>query len=100
MKIFELRMMKEISSMLCEPRDVASVAWHPHIENMFVAGHQDGYMSYWIGPNPKPLAVVKNAHEQAIWSLDWHPAGHVLATGGCVRVCYSILLPKALLLIR
>lgn len=67
--------------MFCEPRDVASVAWHPHVESVFAAGHQDGTLSFWIANDPKPQAVVKAAHDQAIWSMDWHPVGHVLATG-------------------
>ena len=87
MKLFDLRMMKELSSMHCEPRDVASVAWHPQIENVFAAGHQDGTMTYWVAPHSKPQAVVKAAHDQAIWSIDWHPVGHVLATGS--YVCLS-----------
>ena len=85
MKLFDIRSLKtELSSMLCEPRDVSSVAWHPFAETMFAAGHQDGTMSFWVTASDKPQAVLKGAHDQAIWSLDWHPVGHMLATGGCV----------------
>jgi hypothetical protein len=31
--------------------------------------------------SPNPRAVIDNAHDQQISSMDWHPLGHVLATG-------------------
>lgn len=27
------------------------------------------------------LGLYDGAHDQAIWTLDWHPLGHILATG-------------------
>lgn len=33
-----------------------------------------------------PAHRVPHAHELAIWSLDWHPLGHILATGSNDRV--------------
>jgi len=29
----------------------------------------------------KELALLEQAHDQAIWTLEWHPLGHILATG-------------------
>ena len=39
-----------------------------------------------------PQAEIKGAHEFAMLSLAWHPAGHLLASGGQVRtaqLCYA-----------
>jgi WD40 repeat protein len=45
---------------------------------------QDGTLIYWnIGPKgqDEPAAKLPFAHDMAIWELQWHPAGHMLATG-------------------
>ncbi len=82
LKLFDLRMMGEIVTMTSDQREATAVAWHPYHENMFVSGGIDGSMLYWLVPNPAPQAQVLAAHESSIYSMDWHPMGHVLATGG------------------
>lgn len=29
----------------------------------------------------REIGLIENAHDQAIWALEWHPLGHVLASG-------------------
>jgi hypothetical protein len=44
----------------------------------------DGTLIYWnVGPkgSDEPAAKIPYAHDMAIWDLQWHPAGHMLATG-------------------
>jgi hypothetical protein len=44
----------------------------------------DGTLMYWnVGPkgSDEPVAKIPYAHDMAIWDLQWHPAGHMLATG-------------------
>ena len=82
LKLFDLRMMGEILNMTSDFREQTSVAWHPHHESMFASGGFDGSLLYWILPNTTPQAQVAGAHDNAIWSMDWHPMGHLLATGG------------------
>lgn len=45
---------------------------------------KDGTLIYWnVGAKgtEEPAAKVAYAHDMAIWDLQWHPAGHMLATG-------------------
>lgn len=44
---------------------------------------QDGTLMFWnVGAkgSEEPAAKVPYAHDMAIWDLQWHPAGHMLAT--------------------
>lgn len=44
----------------------------------------DGTLIYWnLGPkgSEEPASKIPFAHDMAIWDLQWHPAGHMLATG-------------------
>lgn len=36
---------------------------------------------FWTANSDKEIGIVENAHEQAIWTLKWHPLGHILASG-------------------
>jgi polyadenylation factor subunit 2 len=46
-----------------------------------VSGGGDGSLGYWMVNIEKELALLEQAHDQAIWTLEWHPLGHILATG-------------------
>jgi len=46
-----------------------------------VSGGGDGSLGYWLVNNDKELALLEQAHDMAIWTLEWHPLGHILATG-------------------
>ncbi|VDK39100.1 unnamed protein product [Gongylonema pulchrum] len=58
-----------------------ALAWHPVHESLFVSGGGDGSLAYWLVNSVKELAFLEHAHDQAIWSLEWHPLGHILASG-------------------
>jgi WD40 repeat protein len=64
------------------------LAWHPIHEGLFVSGGGDGALGYWQVNNDKELALLEQAHDMAIWALEWHPLGHILATG----ILYEILI--------
>ena len=61
------------------------IAWHPVHEAMFATGYKKGAIKFWqvdceaeLGDQLWPYRL----HQQdCIWSLDWHPLGHVLASG-------------------
>ena len=59
------------------------MAWHPHHENLLTTGGFDGTILYWlVGQGGEgPAAEVRGGHESAIWSLAWHPAGHIMCSG-------------------
>ena len=71
--------------------EVYAAAWHPLYESVLATGGYDGSMLFWIlsGKDSRPYvqAHVPAAHEGAIWSMDWHPAGHLLCTGSNDRTC-------------
>lgn len=83
-KLYDIRMMKELCSLKGHHKEVTSIAWHPLYESVFCSGGMDGTLLYWnVGPkgSEEPAARVPFAHDMAIWDLQWHPAGHMLASG-------------------
>ncbi|KHJ48795.1 WD domain, G-beta repeat protein [Trichuris suis] len=80
-KLIDIRSMDEIFTFKGHMKDVTSVAWHPIQEKVFVSGGADGSLIYWDTLSDHELTLIEGAHEQAIWALDWHPLGHILASG-------------------
>ena len=82
-KVFDVRTLREISNFRGHAKEVTSVAWHPHHENLLTTGGFDGTILYWlVGQGGEgPAAEVRGGHESAIWSLAWHPAGHIMCSG-------------------
>jgi len=83
-KLYDIRMMKELCSLKGHHKEVTSIAWHPLYESVFCSGGMDGTLLFWnVGPkgSDEPAARVPFAHDMAIWDLQWHPAGHMLASG-------------------
>lgn len=88
-------------------KEINTLAWHPIQETFFASGSGDGVIAFWnfdpasVQPSAtggisatgqstnnglmddvsKPVAMLEGAHENIVWSLDWHPMGHVLASG-------------------
>jgi polyadenylation factor subunit 2 len=110
-RIFDIRMMRDTLILRGHENDVTSIVWHPvHRKMITTADHQGAInhylldeqhpppgMEYTKSPydteNPKTLAQniypahsVPYAHEGTIWALDWHPVGHILASGSNDRV--------------
>jgi WD40 repeat protein len=50
-------------------------------EGLFVSGGGDGSLAYWLVHNEKEVGLLEHAHDQAVWTLEWHPLGHILASG-------------------
>ena len=80
-KVFDLRMLREFATFHGHNRDVTSVDWHPFHEELFVSGGFDGSILFWLVGQEGPQAEIRNGHEAAVWSLAWHPMGHVLCSG-------------------
>lgn len=78
-KIFDIRMMKMIQNYTGQ--EACSVAWHPVHHDHLVSGGSDGSLQYWNLDTPNPVDTVEFAHEGQVWSMDFHPIGHLLATG-------------------
>ena len=57
------------------------IAWHPIHESLFATGSGDGSIMFWSALCEKNLGSLVGAHDGLCLSLDWHPVGHVLASG-------------------
>eukprot|EP00924_Labyrinthula_sp_SR-Ha-C_P009177 augustus_masked-scaffold_2-processed-gene-15.33-mRNA-1 protein AED:0.32 eAED:0.34 QI:0/0/0/1/1/1/3/0/1337 len=77
----------ELFSLEGQNTEIHSLLWHPHDQNCFVSGGYDGSLLFWTlngrvsGCEPMIQAAIPAAHEGSIWSMDWHPQGHILCTG-------------------
>ncbi|KAI6229081.1 WD-REPEATS-REGION domain-containing protein [Aphelenchoides fujianensis] len=80
-KLYDIRMLREVQSFRGHKREVTSIAWHPIHEGLFASGGNDGSLGYWLVNSEKEIAMLEGAHDQAIWALEWHPLGHVIASG-------------------
>ncbi|KAL9061598.1 MAG: hypothetical protein Q9162_000130 [Coniocarpon cinnabarinum] len=110
-RIFDIRMMRDIMLLRGHEKDVTTLSWHPVHPNFITTGSNDGALHHYLLDEPNnpsdtsslspydsvdpvnaqtqtlhPAHKVPFAHEQAIWSLDWHPVGHLLASGSNDRL--------------
>lgn len=81
-KVFDIRNLKsELQTFKGHPKEVACIAWHPTHESMFVSGGAEGGIFFWQVGEENELASIQPAHSGIIWTLAWHPIGHLLASG-------------------
>lgn len=106
-RVFDIRMMRDVFLMKGHDKEITSLIWHPFHANLLSTGGADGSLFHYLvteqnrpegvagtmspydTQNPKeapaqpiwPRHKVTYAHDFAIWSMDWHPLGHILATG-------------------
>jgi len=80
-KLYDIRTMREIQTFKGHKREVCSLAWHPIHEDFFVSGGNDGVMNFWNCNDSLSMHEIPGAHENTVWSLAWHPNGHILASG-------------------
>lgn len=111
-RVFDLRMMRDICLLKGHEKDISTLTWHPIHPNLLSTGGMDGSLFHYLldTPNPppgQPFTVapydsldpsttpaqsiwpthrLPYAHDYAIWSLDWHPLGHILASGSNDRI--------------
>jgi polyadenylation factor subunit 2 len=60
------------------------IEWHPIHHSLFVTGDSAGTINYYSLTNPdpsEPAASLIEAHEDAVFSLSFHPLGHLLCSG-------------------
>lgn len=111
-RIFDLRMMRDICLLRGHEKDVSTFTWHPIHANLLSTGGGDGSLFHYLldepnapegqvaskpvydSPDPEtapvqtiyPAHKISFAHEMPIWSLDWHPLGHILVSGSNDRL--------------
>lgn len=80
-KKFDLRAFNEAFSYKNHKKEVSTICTHPFIDDLFVSGGTDGGLYFWQMFEDTPLKIVEQAHDNIIWGMDYHPLGHVLASG-------------------
>jgi polyadenylation factor subunit 2 len=111
-RVFDLRMMRDVALLRGHEKDITTLTWHPIHPSLISTGDSEGRLFHYLldEPNPpegtaSPLSVydapdqatvpaqpiypahkLLHAHDFAIWSLSWHPIGHILASGSNDRV--------------
>lgn len=87
-RILDLRTMTDVAVLRGHDSDVPSLTWHPVHPNLVTTGSQAGAISHFLIDTPlpentaglMPAAQIARAHDFPVWSLDYHPLGHLLAS--------------------
>lgn len=88
LKIFDIRQTKEeLQTFRGHKKEASTVAWHPVHEGIFASGGSDGAIMFWSVGADKEVGVIEQAHESIVWSLGWHPVGHILCSGSNDHTC-------------
>jgi len=119
-RVFDIRMMRDVFLLRGHEKDISTLVWHPIHSSMLTTGGADGSMHHYlldeqnlpegVAPSLSPYDAPENsdasaqtiypahkityAHDFAIWSLDWHPLGHILASGSNDRATRFWSRPK------
>ncbi|CAD5121786.1 DgyrCDS10263 [Dimorphilus gyrociliatus] len=82
LKLYDLRNMKqELQIFKGHKKEATACSWNPIHENLFVSAGSDGSIFYWVVGQEREVGSIAEAHEGMIWTLSWHPLGHILASG-------------------
>ena len=111
-RVFDLRMMRDVLLLRGHEKDVITMTWHPLHKNLLSTGGVEGSIHHYLldeqnqpagtdptispydSPDPQnapvqtiyPAHSIPHAHDFTVWTLDWHPLGHILASGSNDRV--------------
>ncbi|XP_038121737.1 pre-mRNA 3' end processing protein WDR33 [Culex quinquefasciatus] len=82
LKLFDLRnLSEEVQVFRGHKKEASAVSWHPVHEGLFASGGSDGSILFWNVGTDKEVGGIDNAHESIVWTLAWHPLGHILCSG-------------------
>lgn len=82
LKLFDLRNLKEeIQVFRGHKKEASAVSWHPVHEGLFSSGGSDGSILFWNVGTDKEVGAIDTAHDSIVWTLAWHPLGHILCSG-------------------
>lgn len=82
LKLFDIRnLSSEIQTFRGHKKESSSVAWHPYHEGLFCSGGSDGAILFWHVGADKEVGAIEQAHDSIVWTLAWHPLGHILCSG-------------------
>jgi polyadenylation factor subunit 2 len=86
-KLYDIRTMKEMEVLKGHKLDVNTVSWHPIHEKLFASGGSDGAILFWLVGNKRDIGGMESPHDSFVWSLAWHPLGHMLCSGSNDHTC-------------
>lgn len=82
LKLFDLRNLREeVQVFRGHKKEASAVSWHPIHEGLFSSGGSDGSILFWMVGCDKEVGAIDAAHESIVWTLAWHPLGHILCSG-------------------
>ncbi|KAF4527648.1 hypothetical protein B566_EDAN010873 [Ephemera danica] len=82
LKLFDVRnLSSEVQTFRGHKKEASAVAWHPAHEGLFCSGGSDGAILFWHVGADKEIGAIEQAHDSIVWSLAWHPMGHILCSG-------------------
>ncbi|KAL1124489.1 hypothetical protein AAG570_001115, partial [Ranatra chinensis] len=82
LKLFDIRQLSsEVQVFRGHKKESSSVAWHPIHEGLFCSGGSDGAILFWHVGAEKEVGAIEQAHDSIVWTLAWHPMGHILCSG-------------------
>lgn len=58
----------------------SAIAWHPVHDDLLVSGGSEGSIIHWSMPDASPKESLEFAHDSNVWSLAFHPLGHILCS--------------------
>lgn len=79
-KVFDIRAMRELVTLRGHKKEVCSLAWHPIHSDILVSGGSEGSILHWTVPDATPKDNLEFAHDSNVWSLAFHPLGHILCS--------------------
>ncbi|TGZ85356.1 WD40 repeat-like protein, partial [Ascodesmis nigricans] len=85
-KLWDTRERRSRTTFVCKAEAVRDIQWNRTDALVFAAAFDSGIIQRWDYRNPAIYQKKINAHNGPVYSLDWHPDGKHLATGGRDRV--------------
>ncbi|TYJ59171.1 hypothetical protein B9479_000160 [Cryptococcus floricola] len=83
-RLFDIRTFRELEVLKGHQKEVNTIEFHPIHHSLIVSGDAAGAINYYSldSPTPsEPITSLSSAHEDAVFSLSWHPLGHILCSG-------------------
>lgn len=87
--IVDLRQMATVLVLHGHEADVDTLVWHPIHPQLVTTGTHDGTINHFLidgqvaegsATSMLPAWTIPHAHDYAVWDLEWHSGGHILAS--------------------
>ncbi|WWC97058.1 hypothetical protein V866_003935 [Kwoniella sp. B9012] len=83
-RLFDIRTFRELEAMKGHTKEINCLEWHPIHHSLFTSGDAAGTINHYslTSPTPsEPITSLASAHEDSVFSLSYHPLGHLLCSG-------------------